>query len=210
MVGEIPLRPTPVGIQWLGTIAWTFELGQDGPCWQRQPGSVIVGKEAGDTIQKRMEEQVQGIRFAVGEGRPVRAMRELGAEEVASGLEAETGNTLGNSCAELEGVVGGDEIVWGEGHAKEGEGEVAVGQGSWVGRGDIQRGSDKTMEMHGEEIPSEGFLEEDAGEKTGCMKVGRGEHVEVEVEGDRLGVRLGKHSGSEFRSKERRSRGGQL
>ena len=84
---------------------------------------------AGDTTHERTEAPVQDIRPAVEEGQVVRATRMLIAEEVASGLEAETGNTQGSSSAGFEAeVVGGSEIGRGEEYAKEGEeGATAVG-----------------------------------------------------------------------------------
>lgn len=202
MIREIPLRPTPVEIQLLGTAAWTFELGRCDRCLRRRSGCVAPGKAAGDTIQKRTGEvRVQGIRLAAEGGQTVSSRREPGAEEAASGLGVETENRQGNSCAGSEGVV-----VWGEGCAK--EGEVAVGRGNLVGREDIQYVSDKTMEGHVGQPPSEESPGEDVRGRTDCMEVGRGGHVEMEeVEGDRLDARLGKHSRSgqcEFR----RSRGG--
>lgn len=87
--------------------------------------------------------------------------------------------------------------MWGEGCAKEGEEEAAVEQDNLIGREGIRGGSDKMMEeVHGEQTPWEEFPEEGAGEKTDCMEVGRGGGVEMEAEGDRMDVRLGKHSGS--------------
>lgn len=98
-------------------------------------------------------------------------------------------------------MVGGDEIVWGEAGAK--EGEVAVGRGNLIGREGIRSGSDKRMgEVHGGQAPWEEFPEEDGDEMTGCMKVGRGGHVEVGAEGDSLDVRLGKHARSGDASSE--------
>jgi hypothetical protein len=97
--------------------------------------------------------------------------------------------------------------VWEEGCAK--EGGVSVGQGNLIGKEGILCASDKAMEeVHGGQVPSEELPEEDVRETIGCMKLGRGGHVEVGVEGDSLDVRVGKHSrsgGSELR----RSRGGQ-
>ena len=150
--------------------------------------------------QERTEEAPdQDIRSAVGEGQAARAMRKPMAEEVASELEAETGNTQKSSSAESEaGVVGGDEIEWGEEHAKgEGDGVVAVGEGNLIGREDIQRASDKTVvEVHGGQVPSEEFPKEGVCGKADYMKAGRGGHVEMEAEADRLNVRLGRHSRS--------------
>ena len=81
---------------------------------------------SGDRTQDRTEGPVQNIRPAVEEDQAVRAMRKPVAEEAASGLEAETGNTQENSSAEPGAeVVGGGEIVWGEGYAK-GEKEEGV------------------------------------------------------------------------------------
>ena len=85
---------------------------------------------SGDRTQERTEGPVQDIRPAVEEDQAVRAMRKPVAEEVASGLEAEIGNTQESSSAEPEAeVVGGGEIARGEGCAKgEKEGGVtAVG-----------------------------------------------------------------------------------
>ena len=144
--------------------------------------------------------RVQNIRSVVGEGQAVRAARKPEAEEVASVLEAESGNTRGSSSAESEEeVVGGDGIVRGEVCAKEGEvvGVVVVAQSNLIGRWDIQHASDKTMaEVHGGQAPSEEFPEGGVREMTDCMKVGREGRVEVEAEGGRLDVRLGMHSRS--------------
>ena len=85
---------------------------------------------AGDTTQERTEALVRDIRPAVEEDRVVRATRKLMTEEVASGLEAETGNTQGSSSAGSEAeVAGGSETGRGEEYAKEAgeEGVTAVG-----------------------------------------------------------------------------------
>lgn len=144
-------------------------------------------------------------------------MRKPGAEEVASGLEAETGNTQGSSSAESEvEVVGGNEIGQGEECVKEGEGagEAAVGQGNLIGREDIRHVSDKmVVEAHGGEALSKEFREEeDECERAGCMKVGWGGHVGIEAEAGRLGVRLGRHSRSGHGDLEAKKddRGGQI
>jgi len=82
---------------------------------------------SGDRTQERTEEPVQDIRPAAEEDQAVRAMRKPIAEEVASGLEAETGNSQESSSAEPEAeVAGGGEIVWGEGCAKGEEGGVTT------------------------------------------------------------------------------------
>lgn len=86
-------------------------------------------------------------------------------------------------------------IARGEGRAKK-EGGGAVGQGSLIGKEDIRDAADKTIvEVHGGQVPSEAIPEEDAHGKVGCMKVGRGEHVEIEGEGDRLDASSGRYSG---------------
>ena len=72
---------------------------------------------------------VQDIRPGAERDQAVRAMRKPMAEEVASWLGAETGDTLGSSSAESEvEAVGGDEIARGEEYVKgQGEGVTAVG-----------------------------------------------------------------------------------
>ena len=136
------------------------------------------------------EVQDQDTRFAAGEDQAARVTRD------SSLWEVETGDRKGNSCA---APVGGGEIVWGEGRAKE-EGEVAVGWDNLIDREGIQGVSDKTMEVaHGGQALSEEFPEEDEGERAGCMKVGRGGRVETEGE---EGDRLGKHSRSGHESSE--------
>ena len=198
MIGGIPLQPTPAEIQWLGTAAWTFELGRDGCCWQRRSGWAVPEKVAVDTAQDRMTVPVQDIQPAAGGDQAVGVMRPE-AGEVASVLEPETENTRGSSSVESEGGVVGGEVAREEGLVK---GEVvvvvAVGQDSLIGREDIQHGLDKTIvEAHDGKAPSESVPEEEGARgKTDYMKVGRGERVGREVEGDRFGVRLGRHSGS--------------
>jgi hypothetical protein len=129
MIGKIPLRPRPDGIQWLGTTAWRFELEWGVRFSLPRSGWATPEKAAGDMSQERMEAPVQDIRPAVEEDQAVKATRKLMAEEVASGLEAETGNTQGSSSAEPEAeVVGGGGIARGEGYAEgEKEGAAAVG-----------------------------------------------------------------------------------
>jgi len=150
--------------------------------------------------QERMgEARVQDIRPAVEEDQVVRVTRKPGAEQVASGLEAEAGDTQGSSSGDSEGeVVGGNEIARGEGFVKgEGVGVAAVGLDNLIDREDIRRASDKTVvEVHDEQAPSEGFPEGGGCEETDCMKVGRGGHVEVEAEAGKSDARLGRHSGS--------------
>jgi hypothetical protein len=119
----------PAEIHWLGTTAWTFELGWDYWYWQPRSTWAAPGKAFGDTTQERTEEvRVQDIRSAAAaEGQAVRAMKKLGAEEVASGLGVELGNMQESSSAEFEiGVVVGNGIGRGKECAKAEEGVVAV------------------------------------------------------------------------------------
>lgn len=91
-------------------------------------------------------------------------------------------------------MVGEGGIARGKGRAK--EGVVAVGQGSLIGKEDIRDAADKTIvKVRGGQAPSEAIPEGGAHGKVGCMKVGRGEHVEIEGEGDRLDVSSGRYSG---------------
>jgi len=77
------------------------------------------------------------------------------------------------------------------------EAVVAVGEGNLIGREDIPCASDKTVvEVHGGQVPSEAFPEEGGCEKSDCMKVGRGERVEMEEGAGRMDVRFGRHSRS--------------
>ena len=97
----------------------------------------------------------------------VGATTKPGAEEVASGLEGETGNTRGSPSAEsgVE-VAGGNEVGREEERAK-GEGVAAAGQSNLIGREDIRRASDKTeVGVHGGQVPLEGPPEEGGCEKT--------------------------------------------
>lgn len=106
---------------------------------------------AGDTVLERTEGvREQNIRSAAGEDQVVKATRKLGAEEVASGLKVGAGDTQESSSAEPgTEVVGGGEIVRGEGCGKREE-VVVVGQDNLIGREDIRGVSDKTMvEVHG-------------------------------------------------------------
>ena len=81
---------------------------------------------SGDRTQEKTEGPVQDIRPAAEEDQTVRAIRKPIAEEVASGLEAETGSTQESSSAGPEAeVAGGGEIVCEEGCAK-GEREEGV------------------------------------------------------------------------------------
>lgn len=157
----------------------------------------MPGKAAVDTTQDRMAVPVQDIQSAVEEDQAVMVMGpEAGG--VASVLEPETENTQGSSSAESGEEAVGGEVVRGEGLVK---GEVAVGQGSLIGRVDIRHGLDKTMvEAHDGTAPSESVPEEeDVRGKTDYMKVGRGERVGKEVEGDRFGVRLDRHCAGNVR-----------
>lgn len=140
--------------------------------------------------------QVQDNRSAVEEDQAVRAMRKPGAEEAASGSEAEIENTQGgSSVGSAAEVVGGDEIARGEECEREEEVVVVavVGKGNLIGREDIRGASDKTtVGVHGGQAPSEEFPEEGVCERVDCMKAGRGGHVETEAE---VGS-LGRHSRS--------------
>jgi len=159
------------------------------------------------TQERTGEARIQDTRPAVEEGQVVGVTRKPGAGQVASGLAAEAGDTLGSSSADSEAeVVGGNEIARGEGRVR-GVGVAAVGWDNLIDREDIQRAPDKTVvEVHDEQAPSEGFPEGGGCEKTDCMKVGRGGHVEVEVEAGRSDarkdVRLGRHSGSSHADSE--------
>jgi hypothetical protein len=155
----------------------------------------VPEKGAGDTTQERTGEvRVQDIRSAAEEGQAVRATRKPGAEEVASGLEAETGNTLESSSAESEA-----EGVGGNGIARKGEVVAAVVGGNLIDMGDIRHGSDKTVV--GAHALSGSLPEEGGDEKADCTRVGRGGHAGMEEEG-RVGVGLGRHSGSEHENPE--------
>lgn len=148
----------------------------------------------------------QGIRSAAEEGQVARVATKAGAVEVASEWEGEIGNTQRSSSAESEaGVAGGNEIAR-EGERAEGEGEggAAVEGGNLIDRMGIRRASDKTVVgAHGGQVPLEGFPGEDGCEKTDCTRMGRGSHVEVEMEVGvgrmdvRRDMRLGRYSRSE-------------
>lgn len=221
MIGEIPLRPTPVEIQWLGTAALRFEWEQDGWCSQPRFEQAASGKAAGNTIQERTREvQVQDIQPVAEEDQAAKAMMKLWVGRVASGLEGGIENTQGSSFAEPEPesgpeAAGGDGIVW-EGKRAKGEEEVAVEEDNLIGSGDIRCVSDKTgVGAHGEEAPSEVFPEEDGCEKAGCTRAGQGGRVEMEEAGRvdvRRDTRWGRHSRSEhgdLEGKKGRSRGGE-
>lgn len=144
----------------------------------------MPGKAAVDTTQDRMAAPVQDIRSAVGEDQAVRVIGPEAGEE-ASVLEPETENMQGSSSAESGEEAVGDGVV---------RGEVAVGQGSLIGREYIRHGVDKTMvEEHDGTGPWESVPEEDVRGKTDYMKGGRGERVGKGVEGDRFGVWLDRH-----------------
>lgn len=75
IIGEIPLRPTPDEIRWLGTAAWTVELERDDRCSSPQSGYA-----AEDTTQEKREgARAQDIRSAAEVDQLLWVMKKAGA-----------------------------------------------------------------------------------------------------------------------------------